>query len=115
MDKELAEVRKREQEEFEKKVVVKNKHFYVDSLVKESHQLDKYQSIRKDPIQKIGLRLGSKRMKELVAREIIATKGVSDIPVSALSLQEQYVMNEGVVKPLKTKMDLQQTPVLKGT
>jgi len=61
MDKELAEVRKKELEEFEKKVVVKNKHFYVDSLVKESHQIDKFKSIRKDPIQKIGLRLSSKR------------------------------------------------------
>jgi hypothetical protein len=31
MDKEIAEERKRQQEEFEKKVVVANKHFYVDS------------------------------------------------------------------------------------
>jgi predicted butyrate kinase (DUF1464 family) len=50
MDKELAELKKKELEEFDKKVVVKNKHFYVESLVKESHQLDKYNSIRKDPI-----------------------------------------------------------------
>lgn len=106
MDKELAEVRKKELEEFEKKVVVKNKHFYVDSLVKESHQIDKFKSIRKDPIQKIGLRLSSKRQKELVARQIIASKGVPEIPVSSLSLQEQYIMNENVTKPLKTKIDL---------
>ena len=35
--------------------------------------------------------------------------------MSALTLQEQYIMNEGVMKPLKTKIDLNQTPVLKGS
>jgi len=42
----------------------------------------------------------------MVARQIIASKGVPEIPVSSLSLQEQYIMNENVVKPLKTKIDL---------
>lgn len=68
MDKEIAELKKKEQEEFDKKVVVKNKHFYVDSLIRESQQVDKYKSIRKDPIKKIGLRLSVKRMRELAAR-----------------------------------------------
>jgi hypothetical protein len=85
MDKELKEVKKREIEEFEKKVVVANKHFYVDSLIKESHQIDKFQSIRKDPIQKIGLRLSVKKMRELAARQILATKGVPEAPVSSFS------------------------------
>jgi hypothetical protein len=54
-------------------------------------------------------------MKELTARQILASKGVPEVPVSMLSLQEEYVMNEFVMKPLKTKMDLNQTPVVKGT
>jgi hypothetical protein len=91
MDKELAEVRKKELEEFDKKVVVKNKHFYVDSLVKQSHQIDKYKSIRKEPVQKIGLRLSVKKTRELVARQILAGKLAPEAPVSALSLQEQYM------------------------
>lgn len=115
MDKELAEVRKKELEEFDKKVVVKNKHFYVDSLIKKSHQIDKYKSIRKEPIQKIGLRLSVKRTRELVARQILAAKGAPEMPVSSLSLQEQYVMGEGAMKPLKTKIDLAQTPLVRGT
>jgi hypothetical protein len=45
-------------------------------------------------------------MKELTARQILASKGAPDMPVSSLSLQEEYVMNEGAVKPLKTKIDL---------
>ena len=42
MVKEMAEMKQREIEAFEKKVVVDNKHFYVNSLVKPSHQIDKH-------------------------------------------------------------------------
>ena len=40
--KEEAEMRKKEIEDFDKKVVGDNKHFYVNSLVKPSHQIDKH-------------------------------------------------------------------------
>jgi hypothetical protein len=110
MEKEEAEVKKKEIEDFEKKVVVANKHFFVNSLVKPSHQIDKHKSIRSDQIKKVGLRLGTKRLREIQAREILATKGVSEVPVSCFA-KEEYVMNENVVKPLKTKIDTNFTPM----
>ena len=47
--------------------------------------MDKFKSMRKDDATKIGLRLSVKRMRELCARQIIATKVVSDPPVSCFS------------------------------
>ena len=66
--------------------------------------------MRQDPINKVGLRLGQKKLKELTARNILATKGLSDVPISSFS-QEQYIMNEGVVKPMKAKLDSTKTPI----
>ena len=83
-------------------------------MIRESQQIDKFKSIRKDPIQKIGLRLSVKKMRELAARQILATKGVPEIPVSSFS-QEEYVMNENVTKPLKTKINPNMTPIIVKT
>lgn len=66
-------------------------------------------------MEKVGLRLSVKKMKELTARQILAHKVAPQAPVSSLSLQEAYIMNEGKIKALKTKIDLGQTPILKGT
>ena len=49
--------RKKEKEDWEKKVVVDNKHFTVNTRVPNSHQIDKNHSIREDPVKKLGLRL----------------------------------------------------------
>ena len=69
-------------DDWEKKVVVDNKHFNVNTRVTKSHQVDKHNSIRQDPIAKVGLRLGQKKIRELTARQIMATKGLSEIPIS---------------------------------
>ena len=58
---------------------------------------------------KIGLRLGQKRLRELTGRQIIATKEMTQPPVSVFS-QEKFKMNEGVVDPLKTQIDVTKTP-----
>ena len=110
MVKEMAELKQKEKEDFEKKVVVANQHFFVNTRVAASHQIDKHASMRQDPINKVGLRLGQKKLKELTARNILATKGLSDVPISSFS-QEQYIMNEGVVKPMKAKLDSTKTPI----
>jgi len=58
MVKEMAEQRQREVDAFEKKVVVANKHFYVNTREKSSHQMDKKNSLLEDNAVKVGLRLG---------------------------------------------------------
>ena len=45
----------------------------------------------------------------MTARQILATKGVAEVPVSAFS-QEQYIMNESAPKPMKTNLDTTKTP-----
>lgn len=73
MVKEMAEAKQKEIDEFEKKVVVANKHFSVNT--KTGHaQMDKYQSMLSDPVQKIGLRLSQKKIRDLTARQILTTK-----------------------------------------
>ena len=59
MVKEEAEQRQREIDEFNKKVVVENKVFKVNTIVSESNNVDKYREIRQDPVKKVGLRLSS--------------------------------------------------------
>ena len=39
----------------------------------------------------------------------MASKGLSEVPISAFS-KEPYIMNEGVVKPMKAKLDTTKTP-----
>jgi len=64
-------------DDFEKKVVVDNKHFYVNTLEK-SHvsQLDRFINLREDKCKKIGLRHNKKRISEMVERQLYATKSV---------------------------------------
>jgi hypothetical protein len=87
---------------------VANKHFSVDTKLG-SDQQSKYKNMLHDPVQKIGLRMGQKKLRELTARQIMATKTTEQPPVSVFS-KEQYIMNEGVVKPMKTKLDDTKTP-----
>ena len=58
MVKEMMEQKQKEKDEFEKKVVVENKHFNVNTRVQESHQMTKVKSLLEDKVAKIGLRLG---------------------------------------------------------
>jgi len=104
MVKEMAEMKQKEIKDFENKVVVKNKHFYVNTRVQQSHQMDKKNSLLQEQAVKIGLRLGQKRLRELTARQVIATKELTNPPVAMFS-QEKYIMNEGVMKPMKVKFD----------
>ena len=71
--------------------------------------MDKNNSLLQDPAAKIGLRLGQKRLRELTARQIVATKEMTQPPVSVFS-KERFITNEGVVKPMKVKIDATQTP-----
>ena len=104
MVKEMALQKQKEIDDFEKKVVVDNKHFSVNTRVLDSHQMIKKNSLLQDQAVKIGLRLGQKRLRELTSRQILASKELSNPPVSVFS-QERFKMNEGVVPPLKTKLD----------
>lgn len=109
---ELAD-KKREVEEWKKKVVVENEHFFVNTKPNETHQKDKYHSMRQDPIVKIGLRLGAEKMKHLSERQIKATKGTPNAPI-AMFAQEEWKMNETAPKPLKQLIpDFGKTPVSK--
>lgn len=109
MVKEMAELKQREIDEFEKRVVVENKHFHVNTRVAASHQMNKNKSLLEDKAAKIGLRLGQKRLRELTGRQIVATKEMTQPPVSVFS-KEKFIMNEGVVKPMKVKIDETMTP-----
>ena len=58
MVKEMIALKQKEKDDFEKKVVVQNQHFFVNTKKSYSHQINKHGSIRQDPINKVGLRLG---------------------------------------------------------
>ena len=58
MVKEMAELKQKEIDDFNKKVVVENKHFHVNTRVAASHQMNKNNSLLQDQAAKIGLRLG---------------------------------------------------------
>lgn len=64
-----------------------------------------------DKVNKIGLRLGQRRLRELTARQIMGSKEMTQPPVSVFS-KEKFIMNEGVVKPMKAKLDGTKTPVV---
>lgn len=82
MVKEMQELKQREIDAWEKKVVVDNKHFNVNTREQQSHQLTKNRTVLEEKAQKIGLRLGQRRLKELTARHILATKEMTQPPVS---------------------------------
>ena len=114
MVKEMAELKQRGVDDFKKKVVVASEHFHVNTRVQHSHQLQKNKSMLEDQAAKIGLRLGRERLRELTGRQILATKEMTQPPVSVFS-QEAFKMNGGVVPPLKTKLDATRTPLNRMT
>ena len=76
--------------DWEKKVVVDNKHFTVNTMEKQKVvQLDRYLNIREDPVKKIGLRHSKGRVTALAGRQIMATRHIEDAPVSMLK-EEEY-------------------------
>ena len=77
-----------------------NKHFFVNTKVTKHQQADKYKSILKDPVSKVGLRLNQNRLTQMAGRQIAATKSLKEFPVSSL-MKEQYIMNEQAIKPIK--------------
>lgn len=76
MVKEEAEVKKREIDEFNRKIVVADKVFKVNTIISESNGKDKFNNIRQDPVKKTGLRLSTKKVKYLKERQLSATKEV---------------------------------------
>lgn len=58
-------IKQREIDEWNKKIVVANKHFYVNTKPNESHQMQKFRGLREDKVNKIGLRLGTQKLNEL--------------------------------------------------
>ena len=61
-------LKQKELDDWNKKVVVANKHFFVNTKPNESHQMQKYRSMRQDPIEKIGIRLGPQKLAHLSER-----------------------------------------------
>lgn len=109
MVKEMAQQKLREIKEFEGKVVVDSKHFAVNTRVQQSHQMQKKNSMLQEPAVKIGLRLGHKRLREMTGRQVLASKELTNPPVSSFSLGK-FVNNERHSSPIKVKMDLTKTP-----
>ena len=63
MVKEMEEMKKKEIDDFNKKVVVDSQHFNVNTREKQKvSQLDKTLNVREDEVKKIGLRLSKKRL-----------------------------------------------------
>jgi hypothetical protein len=90
MVKELAEQKQKEIDDFNKKVVVANKNFMVNTREKAKvAQLDKYKNVREGDVNKIGLRHNKRRISAMVDRQIFITKNVEDPPVSMLK-EEEY-------------------------
>lgn len=68
---EEAAMKAAELEAFNKKVIVDNQHFYVNTLEKKKQfvsQADKYKNIREDMPNKVGLRYNKKRLAQLIER-----------------------------------------------
>ena len=72
--------------------------------------MDKMSGMLQDNVSKIGLRLGKSRLDDLTKRQIKASRQLSNPPVSQFSLNEKFVLNEGVVAPLKVRLDTTKTP-----
>jgi hypothetical protein len=66
----------------------------VNTRVNKSHQMDKFKSIREGGVNKIGYRLSNGRANALNGRQIYLDKLPALAPVSMLSLNEEWKMNE---------------------
>jgi hypothetical protein len=90
MAKENAEVKQKEIKDWEEKVVVKNKHFFVNTKELKSNQGDKYRGMLEGPATKVGLKLSKSRVTQMAERQIKITKSLADLPVSSL-MKEPYI------------------------
>jgi len=62
-------MKQKEIDDWNKKVVVKNTHFTVNTMEKvKVSQTDRFKNIREDQVQKVGLRHNQKRIASLVDR-----------------------------------------------
>ena len=97
---ELAD-KKKEIEDWNKKVVVKNTHFYVNTMEKKkvTAHLDKFKNIREGDAKKFGLKNRKANISKLVERQILGTKQIEDAPVSMMK-EEPYV-RKGYQPPYK--------------
>jgi len=94
MVKEIAEQKQKEIDDFNKKVVVANQHFYVNTLEKSQvSQLDRFTNVREDDVNKVGLRHSKRRISQMVERQILATKAVDQSPVSMLKDEQYFLKN----------------------
>ena len=90
MMKELAEMKQKEIDDFNKKVVVANQHFQVNTMEKKKVvQLDRFKNIREGEVNKIGLRHNKRRISAMVERQIMTTQAVNMPPVSMMK-EEKY-------------------------
>lgn len=97
--------------DWDKKVVVENKHFTVNTMEKQKVvQLDRYLNIREDAVKKIGLRHSKGRVAALAGRQIMATRNIEDAPVSMLKEEEYKLMGW---KPPFKKFDAVKSMVTK--
>ena len=65
---EMQAMKKKEIEDWQKKVVVANTNFAVNTTMPTSQQTEKFKGIREGSIKKIGIRLSPKRVKQLIDR-----------------------------------------------
>jgi hypothetical protein len=79
---EMEATKKKEAEDWKSKVVVKNTHFAVNTVIPVSQQTDKFRDIRSGGIKKIGYRLSPQRVKQLNERQIVVAKGTPIPPVN---------------------------------
>ena len=91
----------RARDAWNKKVVVKNTHFQVNTKEKKtaSTAADKYLGLREGEARKIGLRNKKRNISAMVERQILATRSIADPPVSMLK-EEDYV-RKGYQRPWK--------------
>ena len=92
MVKEELEQKQKEIDDWNKKVVVKNSHFYVNTLEKRRNTslLDKFKNIREGDAKKIGLRNKKANIASMVERQIAASREIKDAPVSMMK-EENYL------------------------
>jgi len=77
MVKEMQAQKQKEIDDFNKKVVVANPHFIVNTMEKRKvAQVDKFSNIRDGEVQKIGLRFSKKRLQDMAERQILSTQTV---------------------------------------
>lgn len=73
---------KKEQDYFEKTMVVDSKVFKVNTMTKKTHHFDKFKSILEDAALKKGLQLTLKQVSVLKDKNIATTKAVMAMPIS---------------------------------